>query len=352
MFGIPVDYLPVLETNVDQGIIERVPGQLYSERIFDHILSHMKSQKDHLVKWIRDRSHFRISSTDGTVLNFILGNKLGSGTFGTVYSLSVYDRSMGYKFGDVALKLVTLEPDNHGESELDLDAIDCGVVEVIKLQQLQYIGEKKEDIFPLLMPLAQGDLVKLMKLFMDSRGGHDAYLVIVSKIIRQISTQIICLQESGYFYYDVKPGNCVFFYTTSSQIDFKLCDLGSLSTVQDMFMVSHPPWLHDSKDEELKSGFITPSTANSDKYIAYVFGVFCLNLLFKRSNLLSFNEIGDMTFISYQTRIDHLLLRCEKKYERYRGDLIRQYLEGLIYGQRNLTRDEMLFTDPDKVQAS
>lgn len=350
MFGIPVEYVPALEKKIDQSVIQTLSGQLQSEIIFDQTLPIIKSQEVHLVEWVRhDRSQFRISYTDGTVLNFVLGNKIGSGSFGAVYSVSIYDKQLKYKYGDVALKLVILEPDNHGEYALDVDAIDCGVINVRKLEQLRYNNENEEDIFPLLMPLAQGDLVNFMKLFENSKGVHDAYLIVVSKIIRQISTQMIRLLESGYFYYDIKPGNCVFFYTSSSQIDFKLCDLGSLAKTQDVFMATHPPWLHDSKDNELKSGFISPSTVHSNKYIAYVFGVFCINLLLKKHNLLSFNEIMDLSFASYQERIDNLLKLCERKYRRYQGHIIRKFIEGLIYGRRNLTRDEMLFK-ADKVQ--
>jgi len=151
----------------------------------------------------------QIISIGGEKINLL--KQLGQGTYGTVFLTNIHGKER-------AIKIITNEKKAGIKSLIEIDAMSKLVHPNLIHSEGTLVSINSNVTVGLIMPLADTDLQKLMKLpsFAESQR---------IKVLWDITNGVHFLHENGYLHLDLKPMN-VLLFNNKTGIEAKLTDFG------------------------------------------------------------------------------------------------------------------------------
>lgn len=272
-----------------------VKNTLDTDGIFCNIDNlNMKNQKilDDILFKERDLSYVKKVGNKITIKNpnsaedfeFMISSKqkLGSGTFSTVYKL--FDEKQNVQ---LALKEETNEFPSEQEISEILSANHCGVINEVYFKT-------EDDTHYYFMSLAQGGTLEQLKK-RTKNWTPTKKKQLFKSIVEKIRQQVICLYKNGYVYSDFKLSNIL--VDCDNGVKIFLGDLGSAIPNSDNNQVAtYPPpdvTFNINEEGEIEKGIFKVLDSQKEGIITWGLGIILYSLMKSSSNCFEFSKTFD-----------------------------------------------------------
>ena len=315
------------EQNKPDGIIE--PNNInYSEdiEIYDNKIKQNKELYNTIQKGIKgllEKSALPLFNID----DYIIGKKIGDGAFGVLFSVTNKKTRKNY-----ALKKLTAT---------DLKSLE----EFLKEFKIAYKSNHQNILnifgicirvydsttFSLFVLMALGECdweIEINKRFKEKNYYSEKELI---KILKQLSSALVYLQNNQIAHRDIKPENIILFHENGGVV-YKICDFGE---AKEKIKVNSRHKSIRGTDFYM-SPILFKGLTQEEKFVrdnAYKSDVFSLGYCMIIACVLDFNFINKIRNIEEQTKVDKIIR--ESLENRYSYNFIRILLKMIVYSEKD-----------------